>query len=85
MRYPANPELVVSTEIIDQEGDGRLNSDRVAAIAVSIGNKMDQNGQLQLEIRDYPKKGEILVIRASLPDVMAAITSATLNREDNRE
>ena len=85
MRYPSSPELPISTEVVGKDGDQRLRFDRIASIAVSIDNAVDRNGQFQFEIRDYPKKGEIFVIRASLPTVTAAITSATLHREDNRE
>jgi len=84
MRYPANPEFPVSTEIVDEDGNQCLRFDHIASIAVSIDNAVDRNLQFQFEIRDYPKKGEIFVIRASLPTVTAAITSATLHREDNR-
>jgi hypothetical protein len=85
MRYPSSPEFPISTEIIDKDGEIRSYSDSIASISVSLDNANNRNGQLQFEIKGYPKKGDLLVIRASLPTFTAAITSATLHREDNRE
>ena len=85
MRYPANPEIPISLKVVNQDGNDHGHSDYIASIAVSLDNSIDRNGRFQFEIRDYPKRGEILVIEASLPEVTAAITSATLHREDNRD
>lgn len=85
MRYPANPELPISLKVADQDGNDHGHSDHIASIAVSLDNSINRNGRFQFEIRGYPKKDDILVIEASLPEVTAAITSATLHREDNRD
>lgn len=82
MKYYETPEIIAHVRTVDQNGDDHLNGDKVAGIQVLFDDGNHREGTAQIDVREFGKKGENLVIEVPLSDLMAALTTATLNRED---
>ncbi len=81
MRYPSTPEVIGTISEIPPNGNERHIGDRIVGISVSQSNISDKSdAEIQVDIRGYPGRTNI-TIKMPLQDVMAAITSAMLNKE----
>lgn len=80
MRYPNCPEVIVTVEGITPDGDSIYHGDKVVGIQV-FQSERDRDGRVDLDIRGFDKKGNNLVIRIGLTELMAALSSAILNAD----
>jgi hypothetical protein len=80
-KYTREPEFVSNLRIVDSEGNERFIGDNVASVAVYKGDAKS-SAIVQFDIREYPRKKDNLVIEIPLSDLIAAISSATLNAEE---
>ncbi len=82
MRYLESPEIISHVRTVNSEGDDFHIGDRVLGVQVKMDDGISRDGTVQLDLRDFDRKRQDnLVIEVSLPDLMAAITTATLNRD----
>ncbi len=82
MRYLETPEIISHVRTVDSNGDDGHIGDRILGVHVNMDDSLSREGTVQLDLRDFdPKKRESLVIEISLPDLMAALTTATLHRD----
>lgn len=79
MKYPNNPEIVVTVDMIDGDGDEVNMGDRIAGVQVRQ-SKSERDGIVDLDIRGF-KGSKNLVVRIPLPELIAALSCATMNAE----
>jgi len=82
MSYQNNPELVAGCNFVGKQGKDDCIGDRVCGVAV-FQNKNRPFGFIQLDFRDWDGKNTNLVIEMDLPEFIAAISRATLNRDSD--
>jgi hypothetical protein len=78
-KYKSNPELIAQLRTVDPDGADSHIGDRVAGIQVQQ-DKNNVAGLVQIDVHDF-KRNENLVIEIELPELMAALSLATLNAE----
>jgi hypothetical protein len=79
MKYPNNPEVIATLETIDNDCNDTYIGDRI--IATQVRQVKGDAGMVDIDIRDYPKRGTNLIVRIPYPELMAALASAALNAE----
>lgn len=80
MRYPNCPEVIATVETVDADGNDSLIGDRVLGIQVRQSSG-DRDGIVDLDLREFGPKHLNLVIRIGLPELMVALSCATLNAD----
>lgn len=80
MKNPRTPELIASIDVINDGNDEQLG-DRIVGISVRQDKELHSEGTVDIDIRGLDNKHENLVIRLSLPELVAAIATATLNAD----
>ncbi len=81
MSYPNNPEVIATVETIDTEGESTYLGDRIVGIQVRT-DKQWVDGVVDLDVREFDRKRDSnLVLRIALPELMAALSRATLNAD----
>ena len=80
MKYPSTPELIGAVEEIDKNGDINPIGDKIVGISV-YREKNNLDGRVDIDVREMKKSHSNLVIRLQLPELMAALSCATLNAE----
>lgn len=83
MKYYENPEMIAVTKVVDTSGNEDFLGDKILSVAVNKDRDVAFEGTAVFDLRKYNKKGDSILIEVSLPDLMKAITAATLNA--NRE
>ena len=83
MNCPNCPEIIAHIDRIDTAGNDESLGDKIIGVQVRQ-TKNQRDGTLDIDIRNLDRKTGNLVIRIPLPELMAAISCATLNsdRED---
>ncbi len=79
MKYPNNPELIASVESINADADVIYLGDKIVGIQVRQDDS-NKDGMVDIDVRAFDKRGA-LVIRIPLPELMAALSCATLHAE----
>lgn len=79
MKYPSNPEIIASLEIINKEGEAAYLGGRI--ISLQVRQVKGDTGTVDVDICGYPKQSDNLVVRFSYPELMEALASAALNAE----
>lgn len=83
MKYYSSPEVIARVRTV-QDGDDRDVSDKIVGVQVLFDDSNHREGTAQLDVRKMGKKGEdSFVIEIPLSELMAALTTATLNREED--
>lgn len=77
MKYPANPELISSVKEVNGDGDDKIYPDLVTGISIQMGNGV---GIAQLDLKGF-KRNTNLIIEIELAELVAAISSASLNAD----
>ena len=81
MSHPSNPEVIASATFIDQDGNDDYLGDRIVGIQVRT-DRQYADGVVDIDVREFNRKKDInLVLRISLPELMAALSRATLNAD----
>ena len=80
MKYPNNPEVIATLETIDKDGDDHYIGDKIIGIQVRQSGR-ERDGMVDLDIRDFNKRGDNLIVRIPYPELMAALACAALNAE----
>lgn len=75
-RYKSAPEIIATARYATEDGEDVYLGDKVVGLQV-----MKRNGLLQLDIRDFKSKSN-LVIEIELHEIVSAISLATLNAEN---
>ena len=78
-KYKNNPELIARLRLVNTDGEDNHIGDKVTGIQVQQ-DKANTAGLVQIDVRDF-KRNESLVIEIELPELMAAISLATLNAD----
>lgn len=81
-KYKTNPEVIATCHTISNSGEDTHIGDRVTGIQV-IQDGKNQDGLVQIDVRDLKSKVN-LIIEIELPELMAAISLATLNAERDK-
>lgn len=74
------PTIVAEAIEVNDQGSETKNKEVIIAVQVIIDKTELRDGQVDIDIRDYPSNGKITTIRLALPDLVAAISSAALHR-----
>lgn len=84
MKFPKTPEVIATVDAINADGDEANYGDRIIGIQVRQ-DKNTRDGIVDIDVRELDKKLGSLIIRLPLPELMAALSCATLNaeRDDN--
>ena len=80
MKYPSNPEVIATLETIDKDCDDHYIGDKIIGIQVRQSGR-ERDGMVDLDIRDFNKRGDNLIVRIPYPELMAALACAALNAE----
>ncbi len=80
MSYPNNPEVIATIETIDTNGNDNRLGDRIVGVQVRT-DKQWVDGVVDLDVREFDRKRGNLVLRIALPELMAALSRATLNAD----
>lgn len=83
MKYQDCPELIATVETIDCDGDATYAGEKIIGIGVRQDSSMHREGTVDIDVRDF-KRGVSLVIRLPLPELVAAIATATLNAQRDK-
>ena len=78
-KYEGQPELIAQLRTVNQDGEDNPLGDKVTSIQILQG-KQNKNGLVQLDVRDF-KKGVNLIVEIELPELVAALSLATLHAE----
>lgn len=78
-KYEGQPELISQLRTVNKDGEDNPLGDKVTSIQI-LQDKQNRNGLVQLDVRDF-KKGVNLIVEIELPELVAAISMATLNSE----
>lgn len=81
MKYYDTPELIGLVERIDADGESSLEGDRIIGVHVKQDSGQHREGTVTIDIREFDRKHGNIVVRLSLPDLVAAIATATLNAD----
>lgn len=82
MSYQNNPEIVADARLVDKDGNDNFVGDRVCGVEV-FQNKDRPHGFVQLDFKNWDNKNINLIIEMDLPEFIAAIIRATLNRDSD--
>jgi hypothetical protein len=77
VRYKHAPEVISSLKTINAQGEDAYLGDHVTAMDV-LRSKTGGPGIARIEIRNF-KKEDCLIVEIELPELVAAISTATLN------
>jgi hypothetical protein len=77
-RYKKCPEFLANVRFVNKDGDDSNHADKVAAIQV-FADKERPEGFAQIEVREL--MGKCLVVEIELPELIAALSLATLNAD----
>ncbi len=80
MSYPNNPEVIATIETIDVEGNDAQIGDRVVGIQVRTDRQWT-TGVVEIDVREFDRRRGNLVLRIALPQLMAALSQATLHAD----
>lgn len=80
MKYPSNPTVVGTIKKIDKDGNDEYLGDKVITLGVRQ-EKENQDGHINIDINDFDKKETAITIEISLPELISAISCATLNAD----
>lgn len=80
MKYPNSPEIIASIEAVNKDGDTFDYGDHIMSVSVRQDKGTSRDGTVDIDIRNWTKK-ENLIIRIPLPELFAALASATLNAD----
>lgn len=78
-KYKSCPELIATLRGVNEDGDDRPIGDKVTSIQV-MRDRGNPGGLVQIDVRGF-KGAENLIIEIELPELMAALSVATLNSE----
>lgn len=73
----SNPELIASLRIVDKDANDQSVGDKITGIQV-MQDDGHPDGYVQIDVRDF-RRGDNLVIEIELPELMSALSLATLN------
>jgi len=77
MKYPNNPEVIVTVEKINNDGDTVNHGDKIAGIEVRQPEGA-HDAEVTIDIRNHTRSGN-LVLRFPFTEFMAALSLATVN------
>lgn len=80
MKYYASPQVIGRLRIVDDQGEDHALQDKIVTVIANKDGSNSFEGTVSIDIPDYPKKGGNLVLDVSLPEILAAIGTAALNR-----
>ena len=80
MKYYSTPQVVGRLRIVDSDGNDFYLADKIVTVAGTKDDGGSFEGTISIDIPDYPKKGSNLVLDVSLPEILAAIGVAAINR-----
>ena len=78
-KYSGSPELIARVRLNNLDGEDVYAESRITGIQV-MQYKQSLAGIVQIDVRDF-KKGTNLIVEMELPELMAALSVATLNAE----
>jgi hypothetical protein len=79
-KYKNTPEIIASLRKITPAGDDIGLGDRVAGIQV-VKTTNNPTGTVQIDVRDL-QRNQNLIVEFELPELVAALSLATLNAEE---
>lgn len=83
MKYLEAPEIIGTIDEINSDADEKNHGDRVIGIQCRKERKESQDdAAIDIDVRDFPRKGSNLVVRVQLKDLMLALTCAALNHQE---
>ncbi len=81
-KYPNTPEVIGRVSEINGDGEDRTVGERIVTIQVLFGKGQHRDGTAQIDVSGWGKKGAgNLLIEIPLPEFVAALSCATLNRD----
>lgn len=84
MKFYKTPEILAQVRTVNQDGEDSHLGDKVLGVQVLFDDDRHREGTAQLDLRGYARKGnENLIVEVPLSDLMAALTTAALNRDDD--
>lgn len=84
MKYYETPEVIgqVEEHRKGSNSDPMPIGDRIVGITIFRDDDQRREGELQIDIRQYDRTRDNIVIKLPLLEVMAAITTAAIHREE---
>ena len=80
MQFPSTPEVIVAVNALTKRGRERHYGDRIAGVSVKQPHHA-REGFVQIDIRAFDGATTNLTVRVGLPELLAAIASAAINRD----
>lgn len=78
-KYKTRPELISRVRTVTENGDDKPIGDKVTGIQIQC-DKQNPNGLVQIDVREF-KGSDNLIVEIELPELIAALSMATLNAE----
>lgn len=80
MKFYGSPQIIGRACVVGKDGEPKSLGDKIVTIIASKDDSNSFEGTITIDISDHPKPGQNLTVDVSLPELLAAIGVAAVNR-----